>query len=140
MTFRTRLTLVAAVAVAVAVALASVVAYFVVRDQLRAQIDSSLEDRAQSAAFAHVEPDYQTGGLVVDLPGPEFGGAAGLFQGVARTGQTLLSRGATVKLPVTRRADASRSLRTRPWPARTSASTPSSRRSSTASRSRSRGR
>jgi two-component system, OmpR family, sensor histidine kinase MprB len=45
-TLRRRLTIASAVAVAVAIALAATAAYFVVRDQLRAQVDSDLRDLA----------------------------------------------------------------------------------------------
>ena len=47
MSFRARLTLVAAVAVAVAVAVASVVVYLAVRNELRGQVDDALEQRAE---------------------------------------------------------------------------------------------
>jgi two-component system, OmpR family, sensor histidine kinase MprB len=45
-TLRRRLTIASAVAVAVAIALAATAAYFVVRDQLRSQVDSDLRDLA----------------------------------------------------------------------------------------------
>jgi two-component system, OmpR family, sensor histidine kinase MprB len=58
MTFRARLTLVAAAAVALAVVLASVIVYVVVRHQLRSQVDDSV--RAQgfqiSQGTLHLEP------------------------------------------------------------------------------------
>jgi len=44
--FRARLTLAAAAAVAIAIALASGLVYVLVRDQLRGQVESTLEDRA----------------------------------------------------------------------------------------------
>ena len=46
MSFRTRLTLVAAAAVALAVVIASLLVYVVVRNQLRGQVDSALRSRA----------------------------------------------------------------------------------------------
>ena len=46
MSFRARLTLAAAAAVAIAIALASGLVYVLVRDQLRGQVESTLEDRA----------------------------------------------------------------------------------------------
>ena len=54
MTFRARLTLVAAAAVALAVVAASLVVYFVVRDQLRGTVDDSL--RSTAAKLTHVPP------------------------------------------------------------------------------------
>ena len=54
MSFRVRLTLVAATAVALAVALASAVVYVVVRGELRAQLDDSLRDRATQVARARL--------------------------------------------------------------------------------------
>ncbi|MGH3085291.1 MAG: hypothetical protein ACRDNP_14805, partial [Gaiellaceae bacterium] len=80
MSFRARLTLVAATAVALAVALASGVVYVVVRDQLRGQVDDALEARAveiQHAPFRDALP----------APGdPELGGAGGYFQIVSADG------------------------------------------------------
>src|SRR5213076_882506 len=61
--FRTRLTLVAAAAVALAVVAASLVVFFVVRNQLRGQVDDALRSRAR---------DF-TPGLTIDhgfLEGP----------------------------------------------------------------------
>src|SRR3990170_462679 len=46
MTFRQRLTLASAGAVAIAVAVASVAVWFVVRSELRGQVDRSIVDRA----------------------------------------------------------------------------------------------
>ena len=47
MTFRARIAIGAASAVALAVVLGSVLVYFVVRGELRSQIDDTLEQRAQ---------------------------------------------------------------------------------------------
>jgi len=55
MSFRQRLTVVAAVAVAVAVVLASVVIFLVVRAQLRAQVDDSLRKKAAEVVEQHHE-------------------------------------------------------------------------------------
>jgi two-component system sensor histidine kinase MprB len=55
MSFRQRLIVVAAIAVAVAVVLASVVIFFVVRAQLRAQVDDSLEKKAAEVVDQHHE-------------------------------------------------------------------------------------
>jgi two-component system, OmpR family, sensor histidine kinase MprB len=53
MSFRQRLTLVSAAAVAVAVVVASVVIFFVVRAQLRTQVDDSLEQKATEVIEQH---------------------------------------------------------------------------------------
>ena len=53
MSFRHRLIVVAAIAVAVAVVLASVVIFFVVRAQLRTQVDDSLEKKAAEVVEQH---------------------------------------------------------------------------------------
>ena len=50
MSFRARIAIAAATAVALAVVLASVLVFFVVRDQLRGQIDQTLEERAAKIA------------------------------------------------------------------------------------------
>jgi two-component system sensor histidine kinase MprB len=50
MSFRRRLTLLAAGAVALAIALAAVATYFLVRDQLRNQVDETLQERAREAS------------------------------------------------------------------------------------------
>src|SRR5207244_12931997 len=55
MSFRARLTLAAAGAVAVVVVVASAVAYVLVKDQLRSEVDTSLRERVQT---------------IVDRPGP----------------------------------------------------------------------
>ena len=52
MSFRTRLTLVAAAAVAFAVVVASLVVFLVVRNQLRGQVDNALQTRANVDAPA----------------------------------------------------------------------------------------
>ncbi len=74
MTFRRRLALVSAAAVAVAVVLASVIVYFVVRDELRDQVDSGLRDLAQGASIT---------ALPAPPPGPRQAGAP---PGVGRAG------------------------------------------------------
>jgi two-component system, OmpR family, sensor histidine kinase MprB len=96
MSFRARLTLVAAAAVAIAVVLASAVVYVVVRDQLRGQVDEALEDRAvqfQEIPFRR--------GFFQDFPDPILGGAAGYVQAVRPDGTTLRPRGADIPIPVT---------------------------------------
>jgi two-component system, OmpR family, sensor histidine kinase MprB len=94
MSLRARLTLVAAAAVAVAVALASGVGYFVVRDQLRDQVDEGLEERAvkiQRAPFRRRLP------VIAD---PVLGEAAGYYQLVTAAGEVHRPPGADVPIPV----------------------------------------
>jgi two-component system, OmpR family, sensor histidine kinase MprB len=100
MTFRVRLTLVAATAVALAVALASVVVYVVVRNELRAQVDDSLRDRAVEVSRAPVPRR----GELFDIPAPLFGGPGGYIQAVRADGRTFLSRDARIPIPITDRS------------------------------------
>jgi two-component system, OmpR family, sensor histidine kinase MprB len=95
--FRVRLTLVAAAAVALAVVLSSVVVYAVVRDQLRDQVDGALEERAvdfQDAPFV---------GRIPEIGDPKLGGAAGYFQIVGADGTVRRPSGADIPIPVSRR-------------------------------------
>jgi two-component system, OmpR family, sensor histidine kinase MprB len=98
MSFRARLTLVAAAAVALAVIAASLVVYFVVRGQLRGTVDDSLRTTAGQLAkvdpreFHHFAP-----------PPGELGGASGYPQIVGVDGVPILPRDATVALPVSKR-------------------------------------
>ena len=95
MSFRARLTLVAAAAVALAVVAASFAVYFLVRDELRSTVDDSLETTAAQLAqtpvhdFKHLTP-----------PPSKLGGAPGYPQLVGVDGEALLPRGQTVALPV----------------------------------------
>jgi two-component system sensor histidine kinase MprB len=98
MSFRLRLTLVAATAVALAVALASAVVYVVVRNELRAQVDDSLRDRAVEVSRVPVPR-----GRFFDIPAPLLGGPGGYIQGVRSDGRTLRSREAEIAIPVTQR-------------------------------------
>src|SRR5215218_3188664 len=95
MSFRARLTLVAAAAVAIAVMLSSVVVYIVVRDQLRDQVDDALMDRA------HQLQDLQFGRGIPDIPLPPLGGAGGYVQAVRADGSVF--RQADVPIPVSER-------------------------------------
>jgi two-component system, OmpR family, sensor histidine kinase MprB len=93
-TFRTRLALAAAAAVALAVVLASVAVYFVVRGELRGQVDDALESRA--ADIRGIPPREE-----FDVPPPLLGGPGGYVQAVRDDGFTLRARGYDVPLPVT---------------------------------------
>jgi len=101
MSFRVRLTLVAAAAVALAVVLASIVVYAVVRDQLRGEIDDSLRDRAGVISREPLEavPDFG-GEFFLRIPGPPLGGAGGYVQVVEADGTTIRSRRGTRAIPV----------------------------------------
>ncbi|MGH2654244.1 MAG: sensor histidine kinase [Actinomycetota bacterium] len=76
MSFRTRLTLVAGVAVAVAVAAASAFVFFIVRGELRGEVDSRLRDLA---ARVRVITEAE-GSFTIELPPPELGGARGFAE------------------------------------------------------------
>jgi two-component system sensor histidine kinase MprB len=94
--FRARLTLVAAAAVALAVVVSSFVVYFVVRDQLLGTVDNSLRTTAAQLARTPVH-DFKH----FASPPAELGGAPGYPQLVGEEGEILaLGPGATVRLPV----------------------------------------
>jgi two-component system, OmpR family, sensor histidine kinase MprB len=103
MSFRARLTLVAAVAVAIAVAVASVVAYFAVRSQLRGQVDGALADRADVIGRIPIGVVQSAPGqFFLRIPGPELGGPSGYVQLYGPAG-TIRARGDEVALPVDER-------------------------------------
>jgi two-component system, OmpR family, sensor histidine kinase MprB len=78
LSFRARLTLVAAAAVALAVVAASFVVFFVVRNQLRGQVDDALQTRASDiVSFRGAGPGLridQATGYLEGVPPPSFGG------------------------------------------------------------------
>jgi two-component system sensor histidine kinase MprB len=95
MSFRARLTLVAAAAVALAIVAASVVVYFVVRGNLRGTVDRSL--RSTAAEIARVPPhEFHH----FAAPSPEIGGAGAYPQIVGADGKTFRPPNETVALPV----------------------------------------
>lgn len=97
MTLRARLALSAALAVAAAVVLASIAVYFVVRAELRGELDDSLRERAASIQAAR-GPRF--GGPVPRIPAPLLGGAAGYVQVVDAQGGAFRPGGAETPLPV----------------------------------------
>jgi two-component system sensor histidine kinase MprB len=97
MTLRARLTLSAALAVAVAVVLASVAVYFVVRSELRGEVDESLRARAAAVEGPPFGADFP------HVRGPLLGEAGGYFQIVGADGRTFRGPGATLALPVDER-------------------------------------
>ena len=96
MSFRARLALVAAAAVAFAILTASFVIYFVVRNQLRATVDDSLQTTAGQLLTSPAH-DFEHFGI----PAGELGGAKVYPQGVDANGKVYpTSPNAEVKLPV----------------------------------------
>jgi len=95
--FRTRLALVAAGAVALAVVVASVVVFVVVRNQLRSQVDATLNARA-TQILSGPTPHLVDGFL--DIPGGPLGSAT-FEQAVSSNGQVYPTRGEHGSLPVT---------------------------------------
>jgi two-component system, OmpR family, sensor histidine kinase MprB len=95
MSFRARLTLVAAAAVALAVILSSAVVYVVVRDQLRDEVDNALEARAVQVQ------EIRFGRGIPDLPLPPLGGAGGYVQAVSADGAVF--RQGNVAIPISDR-------------------------------------
>jgi two-component system sensor histidine kinase MprB len=97
--FRLRLTLVAAAAVALAVVAASIVVYLVVRGQLRGAVDSGLRIRADE--ISHMPPD-EVGRALFGLR-PELGEATVYPQVVQADGSVFRPPGQPFALPVDKR-------------------------------------
>jgi two-component system sensor histidine kinase MprB len=105
MSFRVRLTLVAAAAVALAVVLASFVVYTVVRDQLRDEIDQSLEERAVQVSRIPFDVEEGPGGeFFLRIRRPLLGGPAGYVQLVQADGPAFRPPEEPAGIPVTDRA------------------------------------
>ena len=106
MSFRARLTLVAAAAVALAVLAASAVVWIVVRDQLYSQVDHALRDQAQTLyngpGGLHVEPG-PNGQPLLDVGQQGVLGARDFVQLVASDGTTIRTPFERGSLPVTKR-------------------------------------
>ncbi|HZO61650.1 MAG TPA: HAMP domain-containing sensor histidine kinase [Gaiellaceae bacterium] len=92
MSFRLRVTLLAAAAVAAAVAASAAVVYVVVRHQLLGEVDSSLTSRAHDFA-QHPGPGFEVGYVQLG-PRASLGGAPTYLQVIDSTGQ-----GAAIELP-----------------------------------------
>ena len=129
MSFRTRLTLAAAAAVAVAVVGASAITYAIVRNELRDDVDATLQSRARELP-PHLEVVGGPGGeQFLGLAPERFGGVAVFTQLVRRDGSVITpAADVAVELPVSTvrsppRAERSRirSTRTRTSRGRTSA-------------------
>jgi two-component system, OmpR family, sensor histidine kinase MprB len=128
MTLRRRLALISAAAVAVAVVIASVIVWFVVRGELRGQVDRSLEDLASGASVAPAPLPAGAPGFAVPLRpregrgiarlgnrerrAPPFlalpkqppGAPGALSQVVKASGEVLMPPAEAAGLPVTRAA------------------------------------
>jgi len=102
MSFRTRLTLAAAAAVAVAVVIASVVTYGLVRNELRGQVDETLQARAATLPRLRLLGN-QDGEQFLGIPPEPYGGAAVLTQLVRADGRAITPPGASAHLPVSER-------------------------------------
>lgn len=99
MSLRARLTIGTACTLALAICAGFVAAYFVVRGQLRAEIDTALSDRAtEIVTFARETEAFRT--RIGSLPPPRLGGAAGYTQFVGRAGNVSLPAGQRIRLPV----------------------------------------
>jgi two-component system sensor histidine kinase MprB len=104
MSFRARLTLAAAAAVAVAVVGASAITYALVRNELRSQVDETLQSRANDLP-PHLDVIGDPGGeQFLGLRPERFGGVAVFTQLVSRDGKAITPPGASGELPISERA------------------------------------
>jgi two-component system sensor histidine kinase MprB len=101
--FRTRLTLVAAAAVALAVIAASVVVFIVVRNQLSGQVDNALRSRGEEIRQGHLEIVPFEGHLYLNAPQPLLG-AHDYVQLVNSAGTAIPTRYESGSLPASREA------------------------------------
>jgi two-component system sensor histidine kinase MprB len=100
MTFRARIAVAAAAAVALAVVLASILVFFVVRSQLRGQIDETLRERAaEISRVTLAEIQGPSGESFLDIRG-RFGEPNTYVQLVKADGTTLRRPFEDVELPV----------------------------------------
>jgi two-component system, OmpR family, sensor histidine kinase MprB len=104
--FRTRLTLVAAAAVALAVVIASLVVYVVVRNQLRGEVDNALRSRAREIVQGPRPHLEQTPGgqPYLDVGGPSGFGTGDYVQIVDSQGRTIRTLSDVGNLPPNRMA------------------------------------
>jgi two-component system sensor histidine kinase MprB len=101
LSFRTRLTLVAAAAVALAIVAASLVVFLVVRNQLRGQVDSALQTRANQIVNGpppHLEVT-SAGQHILDVGGPLGFGSGDFVQVIDASGRTYRTLSDAGKLP-----------------------------------------
>jgi two-component system sensor histidine kinase MprB len=100
MSFKLRITLASAAAVALAVAIASALAYVVVQDQLRSEVDTSLQQRAEAIA----QRPFELTRFFEGIPQPALGGAPGYLQLVRADGQGIRPPAEPLPLPFGKRA------------------------------------
>jgi two-component system sensor histidine kinase MprB len=101
MSLRRRIAFVSAATVAVAIACASVLVYFVVRDQLRSQVDDRLRELVSGATVTGVPLGPGRPGLTLTLPTAPLGVPEGDGQLVDSDGKVLRSHRHAPALPVT---------------------------------------
>jgi two-component system, OmpR family, sensor histidine kinase MprB len=107
MSLRARLTIGTACTLALAICVGFLAAYFVVRGQLRGEIDAALKTRASSlVSFARNTSTSTLQGLPRNHPlaVPKLGGAAGYVQFVSTAGTISLPPNEDIRLPVGRAA------------------------------------
>jgi two-component system, OmpR family, sensor histidine kinase MprB len=102
--FRARLTLAAAAAVAVAVVVASAITYGLVRNELRSQVDETLQSRADDLPPHFDVIGDPNGDQFLGLRPERFGGVAVFTQLVRRDGRAIAPPDASGVLPVSERA------------------------------------
>jgi two-component system, OmpR family, sensor histidine kinase MprB len=95
---RARLAIGTACTLAIAICAGFVAAYFVVRDQLRGEVDRSLSERATALVEAP-KPIGRKGLGKIRITAPKLGAAAGYIQFVDRDGTITLPDGARIHLP-----------------------------------------
>ena len=98
MTFRTRVTLLAAGAVAAAIVLLSAVAWVIVRGELRGEVDRALRTQADRVqTLAQAAPDEVLPQPIPPPPGAALGGARGFVQIVSPSGDVIRPPGSEVE-------------------------------------------
>lgn len=98
MSLRARLTIGTACTLAIAICAGFVAAYFVVRGQLRGEVDRSLRERATVLAEAPAKTGRRGLGNI-RITAPKLGAAAGYIQFVDRDGTVTLPDGGHIRLP-----------------------------------------
>ena len=100
MSLRARLMIGTVCTLALAICAGLVAAYFVVRGQLRGEIDHALRGRATLLeSVATTTPPFPPPGATVPVPRPPLGGAAGYVQFVGPNGTVTLATGESTSLP-----------------------------------------
>ena len=102
MSLRTRLALVAAAAVGIAVVAASVTVYLVVHEQLRGEVDRTLQERADSIRRAPFPITVENNGYL-KVPDPGFGVESSYVQAIFANGSIHTEENAPGALPASGR-------------------------------------